>query len=346
MRLLISWVRDFVDVKASPEQIADRLALRGFEVASIEPAGEPGADDGIVDFEVTANRPDCLSVLGFAREIATTFELPVRGPAAGAGAVVSLAAVPCGESDRLPVKLGDAASWPRYLAGVAELMPTVPPDWMAFRLQAAGVLPISPFVDITNYVLLELGHPMHAFDLDLLADAELRIRTARPGEEITTLDGIKRRLEPWMLVIADARRAQAIAGVMGGGDSEVTGSTRTIAFESACFQPASVRRTSKRLGLKTEASARFERGADINAPVVALQRAFALMQKIGAGRVISPVVDRYPSPRGPCGLHLRRARLVALLGLDVPDGEVSRILTGLGLEVTVAADGWDVAVPT
>ena len=346
MRLLISWVRDFVDIKASPQEIAETLALRGFEVASIEEAGEPGDNDGVVDFEVTANRPDCLSVLGFAREIATTYGLPIQLPSTEPDAPVALASIPTGESDRLKVTLEDAILCPRYAAGVAEMTAAITPAWMSGRLEAAGIRPISPFVDITNYVLIELGHPMHAFDLAMLAGAELRIRTARPGEVITTLDGIERTLDPEMLVIADGRRAQAIGGVMGGAASEVTGPTRTIALESACFKPASVRRTSKRLGLKTEASSRFERGADINAPVLALQRALALMQRIGAGRVIGPLIDRYPVPRGPLRLRLRRARLASLLGLSVPDGEVARILAALGLTVSTVPDGWDVLVPT
>jgi phenylalanyl-tRNA synthetase beta chain len=346
MRLLISWVRDFVDVKASPPEIAEKLALRGFEVASIEPAGEPGANDGVIDFEVTANRPDCLSVLGFAREIATTYGLPIRLPSAESDAPVALASIPIGESDRLKVTLEDSTLCPRYAAGVAEVAPAITPAWMTGRLQAAGIRSISPFVDITNYVLIELGHPMHAFDLARLAGAELRIRTARPGEVMTTLDGIERKLDPEMLVIADSRRAQAIGGVMGGADSEVTGPTRTIALESAYFKPASVRRTSKRLGLKTDASSRFERGADINAPIVALQRALALMQQIGAGRVIGPLIDRYPVRRGPVHLRLRRVRLASLLGLSVPDGDVARILAALGLTVSTVPEGWEVVVPT
>src|SRR6185503_5173307 len=187
---------------------------------------------------------------------------------------------------------------------------------------------------------------MHAFDLARIGGTELRIRRARGGESLTTLDGIARRLDPDMLVIADAQRAQAVAGVMGGADSEVSASTRTVAFESAYFKPSSVRRTSKQLGLKTEASARFERGADVNAPVTALQRAIALMQQIGAGRLIGPIVDRYPQPRGPKTLHLRRHRLGLVLGLRVPDAEVERILGSLGLIVTPAADGWDVVAPT
>jgi phenylalanyl-tRNA synthetase beta chain len=343
MRLLVSWVRDFVNVKASPEEIADRLGLRGFEVAALEELGE---GDGVIDFEVTANRPDCLSVLGFAREIAATYDLPITEPSADTGAMVALASVTAGESERLKITLEDAVLCPRYSAAVAEVTPTLTPAWMTTRLQAAGLRPISPFVDITNYVLMELGHPMHAFDLATLASGELRIRRAKPGEPITTLDGIERKLAPDMLVIADGRRPQAIAGVMGGASSEVSGTTRTVAFESAYFDAASVRRTSKRLGLKTEASSRFERGADVNAPVLALQRAIALMQQIGAGRLIGQILDRYPTPRGPKTLHLRRARLAALLGLAIPDAEIPRILGRLGLAVSPATDGWAVVAPT
>jgi phenylalanyl-tRNA synthetase beta chain len=343
MRLLVSWVRDFVDVTASPEEIADRLGLRGFEVASIEPLGE---HDAVIDFEVTANRPDCLGVLGFARELSAVYNLPMRQPSDETGARIALAPVTHGDSERLKVTIEDQELCPRYAAAVAEVTPTVTPAWMTSRLHAAGLRPISPFVDITNYVLMELGHPMHAFDLAKLANNELRVRRARKNERITTLDGAERGLETEMLVIADGRRPQAIAGVMGGKDSEVSGATRTVAFESACFQPASVRRTSKRFQLKTEASSRFERGADVSAPVVALQRALALMQQIGVGRLIGPIIDRYPIPRQPRAIHLRRERLALLLGLKVPDSDVVRILARLGLGATAAADGWNVSAPT
>jgi phenylalanyl-tRNA synthetase beta chain len=343
MKLLISWVRDFVDVKASAEEIAETLALRGFEVASLEAVG---AGDAVIDFEVTANRPDCLSVLGFAREIATAYDLPVRLPSPDPKARLGLARVESGESDRVKVSLEDADLCPRYAAAVATVTATTTPGWMASRLQAAGVRPISPFVDITNYVLMELGHPMHAFDLDALDGHTLRIRRASEGETLTTLDHVERELDTSMLVIADASRAQAVAGVMGGEGSEVSDGTTAVAFESAYFKPAAVRRASKLLGLKTEASSRFERGADINAPVVALQRAIELMHRIGAGRVSGPIVDRYPRPLGDVRLHLRRDRLARLLGLDVPEVEVVRILTGLGLHVLPASDGWEVAAPT
>jgi phenylalanyl-tRNA synthetase beta chain len=345
MRLVLSWLRDFVDIKASAEEIAATLALRGFEVASVEtlPSHEthPGLPDGVIDLEVTANRPDCLSVMGLAREIATAFQVPFAPTH-----VTNGAAVPTGDSDRIRITIDDEQLGPRYVGAVADITSGVTPSWMTSRLHAAGVRPISAIVDITNYVLIERGHPMHAFDLATLAGAEVRVRRAKKGEVITTLDGVDRKLEDDMLVIADRDRAQAVAGVMGGARSEVSASTRAILFESAYFQPASVRRTSKRLGLKTEASARFERGADINGALAAMQRAIALMDFIGAGKVSGPIVDRYPAPRQPAALHLRRTRLASLLGVVVPDAEVVRILRGLGLEVTPGGDGWDVLAPT
>ena len=338
MRLVISWLRDFVDVNASPEEIAETLALRGFEVASIEALA---GGDAVIDFEVTANRPDCLSVVGLAREVATAFQLPFTPKPATAGATVA-----SGNSDRISIAIDDAELGPRYAAAVADITAVASPEWMTTRLAAAGVRPISAIVDITNYVLLELGHPMHAFDLAKIAGAEITVRRAKKGEVITTLDGVERKLDDEMLVIADRDRAQAVAGVMGGAASEVSGSTKSIVFESAYFKPSSVRRTSKRLGLKTEASSRFERGADINGAVVALQRAIALMESIGAGTVSGPIVDRYPTTRQPAKLHLRRTRLAALLGATVPDADVSRILRSLGLDVSNTADGWDVVAPT
>jgi phenylalanyl-tRNA synthetase beta chain len=342
MRLLISWLRDFVDVTASAEDIALGLALRGFEVASVEHHG----DDAVIDFEIPANRPDCLAVLGLAREVATLYRLPLTPRSAASAAAIAPRSEPVGESDRLGVTIEDAELCPRYAAAVAEVSIGPSPVWLASRLHAVGIRPISSIVDITNYVLIELGHPMHAFDLARLAGSEIRVRRARHGEAMTTIDGATRVLDPDMLVIADATRAQAVAGVMGGAASEVSGATKTVAFESAYFKPASIRRTSKRLGLTTEASFRFERGADINAPVAALERAIALMEQIGAGHVAGPIVDRYPRPREAARLHLRRARLTLVLGATVTDQDVERILRGLGLSVNATADGWDIVAPT
>src|SRR5712691_5924160 len=190
MRLVISWLRDFVDVKASPQEIADTLGLRGFEVASVESLG---GGDAVIDFEVTANRPDCLSVMGLAREVATAFQIPFAPTHVTSGAAGSI-----GGNDRIKVTIEDAHLGPRYAGAVADITGVATPEWMTSRLQAAGIRPISAIVDITNYVLIERGHPMHAFDLAKLAGAEIRVRRAKKGEVITTLDNIERKLDEEM----------------------------------------------------------------------------------------------------------------------------------------------------
>src|SRR5262245_44884950 len=342
MRLVVSWLREFVDLPASAQEIADTLGFRGFEVASLEALPD---GDAVIDFEVTANRPDCLSVLGLAREVSTAFDVPLRRPSAEDGASPRLLALPTGKSDRLTVSIDDEELCPWYAAVIADVKIQPSPKWIAARLTAAGVRPISNVVDVTNYVNLEIGQPMHAFDLALLAGPEIRVRRAKPGETIRTLDEVNRKLDAEMLVIADRDRAQAVAGVMGGAESEVSSTTRTVVFESAYFNAVSVRKTSKRLGLKTEASFRFERGGDLDAQRVAIERAAALLGQLNAGHVVGPIIDCYPHPRRPRSLHLRRERLVRLLGTSVPDADVVRILSGLGMTVQSASDGWDVVVP-
>jgi phenylalanyl-tRNA synthetase beta chain len=288
--------------------------------------------------------------------VATIYDLPLRLPGAppsgsnGAAAALkpltSLASASAARSNQLAVTIEEPELCPRYAAAVAEVTVGSSPSWLVRRLEAVGIRPISSIVDLTNYVLMELGHPTHAFDMGKLAGPEIRVRRARPGEAIATLDGVPRTLDPEILVIADRDRAQAVAGVMGGAGSEVSVRTGRVVFESAYFKPASVRRTSKRLNLKTEASARFERGADISAPPIALQRLAALLEQIGSGRVIEPIVDTYPRPRAGAALHLRRGRLSALLGVVIGDRDVERILRSLGLTATPTADGWDVLAPT
>src|SRR5438128_4549356 len=193
MRLLVSWLRDFVDIDAPAEEIAERVALRGFEVASLESAGD---GDAVIDFEVTANRPDCLSVVGLAREVATIYNLPLTLPSSSAGAKIPLKSLPTGASDQLTVTIEDAELCPRYAAAVADVSIGPSPAWMPRRLPGAGIRPISSIVDLTNYALIELGHPMHAFDLTKLAGPEIRVRRANPGEAITPLDGTQRQLDP------------------------------------------------------------------------------------------------------------------------------------------------------
>ena len=349
MRILVSWLREFVDVPDSPDDLARTMSVRGFAVDGIEPLAD---GDAVLDFEITANRPDCMSVAGMAREVATAYGLPLRtaGRPAAEPAPRSPNARTTGAGGGAPAGLDivieDADLCPRYAGAVADVYVEPSPAWMQTRLQAAGVRPVSNIVDVTNYVLLELGQPMHAFDLAKLAGAQIRVRTARAGETLRTLDGQARELSPDMLVIADAERAIAVAGVMGGADSEVTSGTTAIVFESAYFNALSVRRTSKALGLKTEASMRFERGADPNVPVMAMARAAALLESIGAGRMRGTAVDRYPQRPEPRQLRLRRARLADVLGAAIPDEDVRRILEGLGFTLHDAGDGWEVDVPT
>ena len=345
MKAPLSWLRDFVDVPGSAEEIARTMSARGFAVEGIE--SDHG--DSVIDFEVTANRPDCMSVMGMAREIATAYGLQVRRPAAVTTVrtdALHLSSLKAVEKSDIDVVIEKADLCPRYAGAVADVTVGPSPDWMQARLRAAGVRPISNIVDVTNYVLIEMGHPMHAFDLGKLAGAQIRVRTALAGETLRTLDGQKRTLSSEMLVIADAERAAAVAGVMGGADSEVTTGTTAIVLESAYFSPLSVRRTSKKLGLKTEASMRFERGADPRLPVTAMERAAALLEVIGAGRSRGTVVDRYPLRAEPTVIRLRRTRIAGLLGAQVPDADVKRILDSLGFALREHPDGWEVTVPT
>jgi phenylalanyl-tRNA synthetase beta chain len=324
-------MREFAPVPDDPRAVAARLAGCGFEVASIE--------GDVVDFEITANRPDCLAVYGLAREAAAAFDVALA-LAPGEGADAGPAGAP-----PILVSVADAGC-ARYALGLAEVRVAPSPPWLAERLLAAGVRPINNVVDVTNYVMLELGHPMHAFDVAKLSGPEIRVRRARAGERLTTLDGQDRALDDTMLVIADRERAVAIAGVMGGAASEVSAATTHIAIESAWFLPAAVRVTSRRLGLKTEASARFERGADINAPVRALRRALALLKDIGAGEGSGALADVYPRTAESRQVSLRRTRIARLLGQAVPDADVMRLLTKLGFRLTANADGWAVQVPS
>ena len=360
MRVLVSWLRDFVDVTASPEAIAQTMSVRGFAVEGLDfidsdpsrGSGDAATADAVIDFEVTGNRPDCMCVMGMAREIAAAFNLPMRRPAIrgpeGSGPNLRLVSLKSAEKSDIDVVIENSDLCPRYAGAVADVTVGPSPAWMQMRLQAAGVRPISNIVDVTNYVLLETGQPMHAFDFTKLRGAQIRVRTARAGESMKTLDGHVRELSPDMLVIADAERPVAIAGVMGGADSEVGDGTTVIVFESAYFNPLSVRRTSKKLVLKTEASMRFERELDPRLPVTAMERACALLETIGAGKARGTVVDRYPVRVEPRIVRLRRAKIVGLLGTAVPDTDVKRILESLGFTLREVTDthGWDVIVPT
>jgi phenylalanyl-tRNA synthetase beta chain len=340
VKIVHQWLSELVDVPADIETVAREISLRGFEVASVE--------RGVIDFEITANRPDCLSHVGIAREASVIWGDPgVRSRFFESGAGK---AQPASKNrDLTPTVTLEAPDLcPRYAARVFDVTVGPSPSWLVDRLEAAGVRSINNIVDVTNYVMLEMGQPMHAFDLDRLAGGRLVVRRARPGETLRTLDGIDRRLDTGMLVIADAERAVAIGGVMGGQDTEIGPSTRRMVLESAYFHPSSIRRTSKRLNLKTEASTRFERGGDINAPLQGLDRAAALLGQIAAVQAHG-TTDVYPVAPQPLELQLRAERIARVLGHSVPPEEVERYLTGLGFRVTSCDPAnllWTVVVPS
>lgn len=331
MRIVHAWLAELVAVPADVEEVARAIALRGFEVAGVE-----AAPQAVIDFEVTANRPDCLSHLGFAREASVIWRAPLRHPTPQPAP---------GDGEAIPVDVRAAELCPRYCAQAFEIRVADSPGWLVARLEAAGVRSINNVVDVTNYVMLEIGQPMHAFDVARI-DGGLVIRDAEAGERLRTLDGVERTLAPGMLVIADHARPVALAGVMGGADSEIDRTTTRMVLESATFHAPSVRRTSRRLGLKTEASTRFERGADISAPPVGIARAAALLAQIGAGRATGPLVDRIARQPAAPRIRLRSDRITHLLGVRVEPGEVERILPPLGFHLEAEGDAWHVTVPT
>jgi phenylalanyl-tRNA synthetase beta chain len=302
--------------------------------------GHLGLDEAILEVEVTPNRPDCLSILGVAREVAALTGGRLRPPETTVREDRTLTTA----GWRVSIEAPDLC--PRYAARlIADVTVGPSPAWLAQRLRAAGLRPINNVVDVTNYVLWELGHPLHAFDGELLADRHVVIRRGRPGETVVTLDGQSRSLGDAMLVIADAERAVAVAGVMGGANTEVRDTTRTVLLESAYFAPGSIRRTAKTLSLSTEASYRFERGADIEGLRDALDRAARLIAELGGGRVATGVLDAYPVHRRPLTVPLRLERIRRVLGACPPRGEVGDILRGLGFPATEKDGGFEVVVP-
>ena len=317
------------------------LALPADAPVGADLAGYLGLDDWILDVEIMPNRPDVLSVVGVAREISALtgapFAVPRPAVTESAGAAASLASV----------EILDPDLCPRYAARLIGGLTIAPsPPWLAQRLRAVGVRPINNVVDVTNYVMWELGQPLHAFDHATLPGGRIVVRRARPGEKLTTLDGRERVLSPDMLMICDAVAPVAVGGVMGGAATEVTAATRTVLLESANFHPGSIRRTSRALGLHSEAAYRFERGVDVEGAVAALDRAAQLMAELGGGQVARGVVDAYPAPRPRVRVPLRLERIERLIGARPERAESVRILRALGCGVDDAAPALQVDVPS
>ena len=324
MLISYNWLRELTGTKLNPQDVGDRLTNVGLAVDVVEARG----DDYVLDVEVASNRPDCLSHVGVARELAVIEKSQVSSLKSQAPKTQGKAA------DFSGVEISDPNLCPRYAARVVRGVKIAPsPDWLTKRLEAIGQRPINNVADITNYVLHELGQPLHAFDLAKLAEHRIVVRRAAKGESIKTLDGADRKLDEQMLVIADAKRAVAVAGVMGGEESEISNATTDVLFESAYFNPASVRRTARLLCLHTEASHRFERGADPEGVLRALERCIALICEIAGGVATEDALDVYPKRFSQSAVGLRRERVEAITGLRVSDTEKLRILTALGFEL-------------
>jgi phenylalanyl-tRNA synthetase beta chain len=340
MKISTQWLKDFVDLKPPLESLAERLTLAGLEVKKIFPAAE--GKDILFEVEITTNRPDWLSHLGVAREIAAVenLSLKVPEPAKAAGRPM-----PPGWKLHLREQEGCPYYSGVYIEGV---QPSATPDYIRDRLEACGIRSINLIVDITNYVLLEVGQPLHAFDADLLAGKEIQIRRARADESFRALDGSELKLNASDLVIADSDRVVALAGVMGGKDTEITARTRNIFLESAFFHPRWVRTTSQRHGLSSESSYRFERRVDPGGVDWGRERAVALIQKYGQPRFVGGVLKAGQTSAGsPKRIHLSLAEVEKRLGIPIKPSQASLILGRLSLDVKPdSAGSLSVGIPS
>jgi len=323
MKVAYNWLKEFVELTASPEEVASRLALSGTNIAGIE----KGVHGAVIDAEVTSNRPDCLSMLGIAREISAAYRRPLKTSVARPAESGTSKA-----SDAIRVTIDSPELCGRYTARVIRGVKIQPsPTWLKERLDAAGVASINNVVDVTNFVMLELGNPMHAFDYDKVRGHSIVVRRAKPGEKMVTLDGVERVLDPNMPLVCDGDGARAIgSGVMGGTTTEISFSTKNALLECAWFDPVSIRRAARFLKLHTEASTRFGRGADPEMAEVASRRAAELILQLAGGELLAGVVDVYPGKKAPKKLRLTRAEFLRIMGAGVADRDLEAILSALG----------------
>ena len=325
--------------KEFPHCIADGIFILREEDAEpgLNMAHILGFDDSIVEFEITPNRPDCLSVIGLAREASATFKRPLKlhtpEPHGCGGSI----------ADLVDIDIEDGDLCPRYTARMVKNVKIAPsPRWMRERLRASGVRPINNIVDITNYVMLEYGQPMHAFDFSCVEGGHIIVRTAREGETIQTLDGNERKLTPNMLCICDEHKPVCVAGVMGGANSEIVGDTAMVLFESANFNGVSVRRTASALGMRTDASSRYEKGLDMMNTIKAVERACELVELLGCGEVVDGVMDVVAKEKAPTVVKLEPDKINALLGTELSEDLMREILVSLGFIL----NGDDIYVPS
>jgi phenylalanyl-tRNA synthetase beta chain len=325
MLISYNWLRELTGTKLDPQEVRERLTNVGLAVDAVEERD----GDYVLDVEVPSNRGDCLSHVGIARELAVIEQSQI------ANLKFEIKSKEGKAADFASVEISDPDLCPRYAARVVRAVKIAPsPEWLAKRLETIGQRSINNVADITNYVLHELGQPLHAFDLTKLGDNRIVVRRAAKGETIETLDGVERKLDADMLVIADAKRPVAVAGVMGGEESEIGNTTRDVLIESAYFDPASVRRTARLLGLHTEASHRFERGVDPEGVLRAQERCVALITELAGGVATEDALDVYPNYLATSAVALRPERVETITGLQVETNEMLRILTALGFELS------------
>ena len=331
-----------LDLDNLPEDMLDGIYILDKEYPlGVDIKDILGLNDAVVEFEITTNRPDCLSIVGIARETAATFESVMKYPN------TTFKENDENIKDYIDIQVKNSELCPRYSARmIKNVVIKDSPAWIQERLIKAGVRPISNIVDITNYVMLEFGQPMHAFDYRDLEDKKIIVRNAMPGETIKTLDEVERELEESMLVIADGKKPTGIAGVMGGYGSEIKADTNAIVFESANFESVSIRMTSKKLGLRTEASSRFEKGIDPELAAMAMDRACSLVEQIGAGEIVGGKIDLYPAPKKLRKLNLNVKKVNDFVGVkDITEEMIIKYLTSLEFGVEVKGD-LSVTVPT
>jgi len=337
------WLQELTGTKSTAQQLQERLTMVGLAIDAVE----SNTSDSVLDVEVPSNRPDCLSHIGIAREITASESGQLRLPEITTPKTEGRA------EEFTSVEIKDPDLCPRYAARLVRGVKIGPsPDWLVKRLEAIGQRSINNVADITNYVLHEVGQPLHAFDFAHLRDKKIIVRRATAGEKLKTLDGVERELQPDMLVIADAERPVALAGIMGGEESEISSTTTEVLIESAYFDPNSVRLTARALGMDTEASRRFERGADCEGVLRAQDRCVQLICEIAGGVATENAIDVYPNPIVPRVITVRTKRVEDLTSLKVETRDVDRILTGLGFEkknesddaLTFAVPSWRVDV--
>ncbi|MBC8282624.1 MAG: phenylalanine--tRNA ligase subunit beta [Nitrospinae bacterium] len=335
MKVQVDWLKEYVEIDAPAAELGHVLTMAGLEIESHELLDEEKGD--VLELNVTPNRGYCLSHLGVAREVSALMGGTFNPPDALELLEKKWGNVPVAE--KISVENQEEKSCPRYAALVIEnVRPGPSPKWLCDRLMAIGLRPINNIVDITNFVMMEYGQPLHAFDRDLLSGNKIIIRNAKNKEPFTSLDGSELKLEPDALVIADAEKPVALAGIMGGVNSQVSETTQNVVLESACFDSATIRKASKKYGLRSDSSYRFERGVDIDAVITAQARAACLIQELAGGEICKGRIDLYPKSRENIQLSLRVSRVNQLLGSDFKSERIGEIISRLGLKIKGGTD--------